>query len=307
MQLQALQRLSAASLLCLITGFAHAELVGSFSWVAYNNHAGTMYTEGGNINAITWDDDRSGSQNPSGGLVDYASGTSTGVTMNTNDGVGDSSAQSPSPYGGSYLWADGSGVALTSGTAAEAIFADVLTGYAGGNMIAHQNPPPSVSAPDSSRTQQYILYTGLDPSKTYTFAGAADAASRYTAAGGNAGFSHVTLLGADSATNNSVLTSVIDAAYMSGNGYSSSGNASVLTYENDDLVRWDEINPGSDGSFGVLLTTSHDETDRQWFPAFNATVLAEAGGGGGAVPEPASILMLGVGGLGLLALVRRRR
>ena len=289
----------------LVASTAQAELLGTFNWVAYDNLAGTMYTEGGNVNAITWDADRPGSHNPSGTLIDYASGNATGATMYTNDGYSDSSAQSPSPYAGSYLWADGSGVALTPGTAAEIIFGDVLTGYANGNKIAHQNPPPTSGAAISSRTQQYLRFTGLDPTKTYTFAGGSDAKSRYRNDGGHPGFSHVDLVGADSAVNNSLLTSITAAAYTPGNGYANSGLSSVLTYENDDLVRYDGINPGSDGEFGVLLYTSHDQTDREWFPAFNASVLAEDGGP--AVPEPTSIALIVLGAVGLLALRRRRR
>lgn len=306
MQFVSSWRLITASLICMFAGTAQAGLVGSFSWIAYNNHAGTMYIEGGNVNAVTWDADRTGSHNPSGVLVDYATGNSTGVTMHTNDGFSDGAAQSPSPYSGSYLWADGSGVAMTLGTAGETIFGDILTGYANGNMIAHQNPPPSSSAPTSSRTQQYLLFSGLDSSKTYTFAGVSDAKSRYRNDGGHPGFSHVELVGADSAVNNSILTSVTSASYTAGNGYASSGMNSVLTYENDDLVRYDSIDPGADGTFAVLLYTSHDQTDREWQPAFNASVLAEAGASGPAVPEPAAAVLLLLGSVGLLALRRRR-
>lgn len=132
-----------------------------------------------------------------------------------------------------------------------------------------------------------LTFTGLNPLAKYEFATTANRNSTtYTDR-----FTKFTIVGADSATNGSSTGTAIDnLTTVFCTGYNPNGN----------VARWTNIVAGADGTFtihfGVNSATSAG--GRGYGPS--VFLLGETD----AVPEPASILLLG---LGIIPVIRRRR
>ena len=257
-----------------VAATASAELIdhtgGTYQWVAYNNlSAGSVasgHTAPANTTEYTWDGDFAG-EVQSGLLAKYASGASTGVTMAiTHNGTGQLFWEG----GGAYPGGPG-------GT----IFADVMGATYDDNMVLH-----------SLGSVQTIIFSGLDPTKLYTFAGAATKDPNYFD-----GLSTIEIVGADASTDGNILSGLMPTTFAAFNG-TETATKTFLTYDDDDLVLWSNISPGADGTFSIV-GTQVVFGNRGHSPAFDTIALAQQD-----IPEPATMSLLA---LGAVALVRRRK
>jgi hypothetical protein len=229
----------------MVSGTARAALEDytgeTYDWVAYNNLTATAGPAvPANITDFTIDTDRG--VDTHGELLNYADGTGTGVTFDVE-------------WDGSQLFVDN-----YYAPTPHPIF-DVMGASYQGIMVAHWEV-----------TYQLLTFTGLDPTKTYTFAGvAAGDASHYDA------ISLVHIQGADASTQESVLTS--NETIMGFAGYGMTATSMSISYVSDDLAMWSGINPGADGTFSILLD-GEQRGHRDWCPAFDAIALAQEGDGG---------------------------
>jgi hypothetical protein len=249
----------------------------TYSWIACNNLTATLgQALPSGVTGIAIDEDRPAASVPIGELKDYSIGLGVAVMLEVSKPTG-------------YLWVDS-----TAAQSPGLIFADVLGGSYTGNVIAHNRG-----------TQQLLTFTGLDPSKTYTFAGVATAPSQY-----HNSLSTVELLSVAGATNESVLTTGGVGDGHDGfsdplpqfPGFGISTLRTYVSFLDDDLAMWAEIDPGPDGTFSVLVT-SVQIGYREWAPGLDAIVLAEEAAED--IPEPATMSLLGLGGIA--ALIRRRK
>jgi hypothetical protein len=247
-----------------------------YAWVAYNNLTATLgQILPAGVTGIAIDEDRPANSVLTGELLDYSTGLGVTIMMETSKPSG-------------YLWVDN-----TDPQNPGLIFADTVGGSYTGNVIAH-----------NLGTQQLLTFTGLDPNKTYTFAGVATAPSNH-----HDSLSTVELVGADGAVNESVLTAGGQGDGHNGftdplqqfPGFGMTSTSTFISFLDDDLAMWSGIDPGDDGAFSILVT-SVQIGYREWAPALDAIVLAEEGAAD--IPEPATMSLLLVGAIGCL---RRRK
>lgn len=243
------------------------------AFVAYNDFGGTST---GNTTAIAAPGTSTPSSNISGKLVDYTSGTQTGVTLTTSVPAG---YQSPdNDTGGS------NGAMATSGDAAT-IFGSIINGmgYVWYGVTSGAN---------NQNARLRLTFTGCAPGEEYSVAlfgnrnnNASKYLTRYTVA---------TIAGADSFSN----TSSADATKSTVSILNDT--ATVMTGYNTiagSVARFSDINAGADGSFYIDVYgagVSNGENNLWYLNAMQVT----------AVPEPAALSLLG---LGAVALIRRRR
>jgi hypothetical protein len=234
--------------MCLtICGTARAALEdytgATYDWVAYNNLTATVGPAvPANITDFTIDTDPDRIYDPDGELLKYADGTGTGVTFDVE-------------WDGSQLFVEDA-YAPTPPT----IF-DVMGASYQGIMVIHWE-----------YTYQLLTFTGLDPTKTYTFAGVATADTNHHDC-----LSIVHIQDVDASTQESVLTSHETLAGYA--GYGMTDTSVSLSYVSDDLAMWSGINPGADGAFSILVD-GNQRGSRDWCPAFDAIALAQEGDGG---------------------------
>ncbi|MFA7486059.1 MAG: PASTA domain-containing protein, partial [Phycisphaerae bacterium] len=186
----------------------------STGWTAYNDCAWASGQLQNNITTYTIPSNGTAS----GLLKNYATGTNLGVTATLT--VSGSPQVQTGTYGGSET---------NSGTDAYNTFHDFVS-------------VPGVIQYGSSGWWVDITFTGLDPSKTYTFAatgnrndsGYTTRIARFTLSG-DEGAVNASTSGVDVISNNSVY---FCTGYNTVNGY---------------VARWTNIKPGSDGSFVVRV------------------------------------------------------
>jgi hypothetical protein len=271
-----MKKLTIIFALCLvIAGPIQAELIdhtgASYAWAAYNNlSAGSVnspHTTPANTTEYTWDGDFPG-EVQSGLLVKYAGGASTGVTM----AIGHNGT-------GQLFWEGGG---QYTGGPGGTIFHDVMGDTYDDNMALH-----------SLGSVQTITFSGLDPTKLYTFAGAATKAPSYFD-----GLSTIEIAGVDASTAGNILSGLMPTNFAAFNG-THTATKTFLTYAEDDLVLWKNIAPGADGTFSIV-GTQVVFGNRGHSPAFDTIALAQQG----FVPEPATMSLLAAGAV--IALMRRR-
>jgi hypothetical protein len=264
--------------LLAVTTVAQADLSaytgGTYSWVAYNSGTSTQHAAlPANTTEFTIDTDYPSSAYVSTGELLRFAGGGTGVTVELVYANG---------IGGGQHFASG------RTRSADAIFADTLVGAYVGRQILHYNGADGGSGPSME-----MLFTGLDPSKTYTFAGSAEYSSKFDS------LSVASIVGADGSINESVLTSNLTTSGLA--YFGKTATTTSISYNADDLAIWSGINPGADGSFSIIVQAMVRDPGQGHNPAFDAFALAEEGN---SAPEPATISLLALGGL---AMIRRRR
>ena len=204
--------------LVLGTGLAGAQ--ADVLWSAYNDlNVIPPWGTQANVTAYTNYDSET---NNSGLLMNFETGSDVG--MPHVEIVGNVGTSNSETTGGNLVF----------GTPAYNIFNDIATGDSIVDFEGRVN-----DMPEGSVVQQDIVFTGLDPTKTYSFAGTSVRSSEYDRN------TRVIISGHDSAVNNSSLAiapnpgddyAVYDPADNSDEGY---------------VASWTDIDPGADGSFTI--------------------------------------------------------
>jgi len=215
---------------------AHAQSL----WTAYNDcHTIPPVDPTSQANVTDYTIYSSRMDNTTGLLRNFETGSTDGMPTVTFTMVG-------------TLGSSGSGSAAADpapGTDARAVFYDeqddVIVRFFG-NIVDSQSSPGWA---------QIIEFTGLDPTKTYTFVGTAIRATNYPLR-----HTRVTISGHESAVNNSSAPlganpeydfAVFQPANNSSTGY---------------VVRWDEIAPGPDGIFTITSEDAGGDTEYKSYP-----------------------------------------
>jgi len=277
-----MRTLTIAAIACLLlAGSARAALIDytgdAYEWVAYNSGTSTVNgTLPANTTEFTIDTDYGLPPQPeyvdSGELLKF-SGGGTGVNLQLIYAE---------PNGGQHF-------ASSRDHNPNLIFDDTLVDAYNGRQILHFNGADGGDGP-----RMEMVFTGLDPSKTYTFAGVAEYGSKFDC------LSVASIVGADASINESVLTS--NATTMGLPYFGMSPTTVSISYNEDDLAMWSGIDPGSDGSFTIIVQAMVREDSQGHNPAFNAFALAEE-----VIPEPATAVMLMVGAAAVLTRRSSRR
>ncbi len=255
---------------------AALDAVGTFDWGADYDAPGLP--DSSNITKYTAD--AGGHFLTSTGLLkDFATGLDTGVTLTYTGGSYNGSSNGGNP--------SKSGPAPPVGSDAYNVFNGKI------NTIGN------TSYVNADGVDEFLTFTGLDPTKLYEVVLHTDR--------GNYGFSrgHLAIIeGADSFTNTS-------SQFNDDNGnpvYSGPGDDSTRVSADNPLgyiVRYSNINPGADGEFALHAGWDPgNDPGSQWkAPYLAAVALAE--GVSIPVPEPASLVLLGLGACSMLFSRRR--
>lgn len=339
-------RAAVVTVICLAaSSVAEAGLIGSYDWVAYNNStAGTpaFSPVGPTVPNVT---DYSFDTVFGGGTTLYSGGVAVPgnvASLVRFDNGADTGVGYTAPIGPTSTWHGAAnrsswGSPLVPGTVAHDNFGDIVgTNYElnGG----FQN--------DNGVSTQTLTFTNLDPTKKYTFA--AISTQIEWAERGTGGVSKVTLVNSDVTggfANNTTQSPFLSVGGVAGGDYkiisasTSLGfnlpalteqwslvnanlgtdaiNYAFLSGHSDDMIRFDDIMPGDDGTFSITTLTfmsgrlenPSDNTlagsnESIGIDFFALGQLSDDEGGGedpqtSAVPEPGAF---GMGWMGLLAL-----
>ena len=249
------------------------------AFVAYNDLASAAADTGSNlINVTTYGPrGKTNADSVGGQLVNYASGTSTGVTLVISETTG----------GSEYAFEDVAPTSAFTGGTAKAVFGDIVdtrgaVNYNGSSIANGVGGSITLTFNGLSSDQQYEIVlagnrnTGTDDARK----------TRYL------------IGGADAFTNTS--SNVAGASVY---GTTSTSNDTVTINNGSNLAagyvaRWESINAGVDGSFSVTVSGTPGGNQQWYVNAFRLTETA-------AVPEPTSAAVVGLAGMFLAA--RRRR
>jgi hypothetical protein len=212
--------------------------------------------------------DGGGFENPSGLLIDFATGTWTSVTA-TLTGANISGSTSAAPAAGTDAYNVFNG---------KVNLGDWSTSY------------------NSSASEWYyqVTFTGLDPSKTYEFVTTANRDNpSYAGDGASSRWTRFSIIGADTYTNSSSagVVEVSEDVVMMNTGYNTI---------NGYVVRWTGIT-AADGSFTVISQNVGPAGPGEPIKSYGLEgfMLAE-------VPVTPTVLLLGSGLVGVLIYRRRR-
>lgn len=249
-----LSRYKQLSLVILLVGFLITDGYADVDWTAYNDCVGSTIS---NPNATEFTDYQYYSSSTSGLLKNDATGSTAAMptvtfTITT---ILDQQPQMQPEYGS----------VPEPGTDAYDVFNGKID--FSGSIIQHSK---------STGWFVEIKFTNLDPSKEYTFVGSAFRNKEYTDR-----ISQCTIQGADTFTNNSSDDVLLENEAVT----------QFLAADNSNeghVVRWDGIDPGSDGTFSIH-TVSADSDGRQGYPLHgfmlqqiddntNAPPIVDAGG-----------------------------
>lgn len=233
--------------------------------VAYNDVV-VDRNQGNPIANVTRYNIGNGSPGPSSGLLtDFVTGTSTGITATLTQ-VGGVVWQ-PGDVGTDYSTA---GAETNSGTDAYTTFTAV------GILVK------GVVYYGSAGWYVDLVFTGLDPAKSYEFV---------TTANRNGSSSYLDRISTYTISDALAYTNTSSSGGAGASTTFITGNNTVNGY----VARWTGIRSGTDGDFSVRATNGNPSVNKGY--AFSVFKLSE-------IPEPSSFMVLA---MGLLPLVLRRR
>lgn len=258
------------------TTIGSALVLAAILWPCANAHAisismynDCVFTSTGNVtNYSGYLGGGGGFEVTSGLLKDYSTGLSTGITATL----------SASNVSGS------TGVMPAAGTPAHSAFNGSL------------NLGGSASYGDSTYDWWYqVTFSGLDPTKAYEFATTANRGSSYNPER----WSKFSIIGADTYANASSAGTIEitpDVVHLNGGANSASG----------DIVQWTGIT-AADGSFTMKSESLRDINGKPYGYGMQVFRLIEREKDLGEIPEPSSVILIGLllAGAGLME--RRRR
>lgn len=237
------------ALVCLAATAGSADVI----WTAYNDCL-TQELGFTQPNVTRWTIHNADTGNYTGPLKDFATGSTRDmptVTFSMEVGI------TPSSIGG------GSGGNAAPGTPADELFGGIV------------DFSPNILNYTSTGWAQIIEFSNLDPTLTYTFAATAIRTSSYADRK-----TLVTLSGHESATNNSSSGPMIVSVTANTTVFKAGDNTLA-----GDVVRWDEIVPGTDGRFVVRVEASPDAEGGYRAYALSGFMLQAAGPLGNRPPQ----------------------